>query len=251
MNKNVEFCIVMEKWLIIELCYDGTSYAGWQIQPNAITVQGTIENALKKLNSNVSVNVVGCGRTDSGVHARQYFMHLQWPEKGLPSLKYKLNKMLPCDIKILSCEEKKIHARFDAKRRTYRYFIGKEKDPFGDRYQWSFERKLDINTMNEACGFLIGKQDFASFAKGDSDVKTTICEVFHAHWGETETQYTFEVCADRFLRNMVRAMVGTLIEAGLHNIEPKQIKNILAQKNRQEAALSVPAKGLFLWKVEY
>lgn len=242
----------MEKQRIfMEICYDGTAYSGWQIQPNAPTVQGTIESALTKLNGNKPVGIVGCGRTDTGVHAKQYFFHVELPDVSLAELQYKLNKMLPSDIKIIDAFYNEQHARFDAKKRTYRYFIAKEKSPFNDRFCWVYERPLSIETMNLACNSLVGHRDFASFAKGDTDVKTTLCEVFNAHWEETPEGYMFEVSANRFLRNMVRAMVGTLMEVGIGNITPESLPVILAKKSRQEAALSVPAEGLFLWEVLY
>lgn len=237
--------------VFMELAFDGTSYHGWQIQPNSNSVQGTIEDALTKLNGNIPVPIVGCGRTDTGVHAKQYFIHFKMPCDNLSQLVYRLNKMLPPDIKIIDASNAVRHARFDAKQRTYRYFIEQTKDPFNNRFCWYFERALSVDKMNEACRFLIGEMDFASFAKGDTDVKTTICTVFSAEWKETSTGYMFEVSANRFLRNMVRAMVGTLIEVGLGNIDPKEIQEILHKKSRQEAALSVPAKGLFLWQVGY
>ena len=242
----------MEKQRIfMEICYDGTAYSGWQIQPNAQTVQGTIESALTKLNGNKPVGIVGCGRTDTGVHAKQYFFHVELPDVSLAELQYKLNKMLPSDIKIIDAFYNEQHARFDAKKRTYRYFIAKEKSPFNDRFCWVYERPLSIEAMNLACKSLVGHQDFASFAKGDTDVKTTLCEVFNAHWEETPEGYMFEVSANRFLRNMVRAMVGTLMEVGIGNITPESLPVILAKKSRQEAALSVPAEGLFLWEILY
>ncbi len=237
--------------VFMQLAYDGTVYSGWQIQPNAITVQGTIESCLTKLNSNQPIQITGCGRTDTGVHAKQYFIHFEFFEVELDQLVYKLNKMLPSDIKIIEASYTDCHARFDAKKRTYRYFISKEKSPFNDRFCWVYERPLSVERMNIACSYLIGQHDFASFAKGDTDVKTTLCDVFAAFWEETEEGYVFEVSANRFLRNMVRAMVGTLIEVGIGNIPPEYIPMILAKKSRQEAALSVPAKGLFLWEILY
>lgn len=237
--------------VFMQLAYDGTAYAGWQIQPNAKTVQGTIESCLTKLNANQPIQIVGCGRTDTGVHAKQYFIHFEFFEVELDQLVYKLNKMLPSDIKIIEASYNTCHARFDAKRRTYRYFIAKEKSPFNERFCWVYERPLSVETMNIACAYLIGQHDFASFAKGDTDVKTTLCDVYSASWEETNEGYVFEVSANRFLRNMVRAMVGTLMEVGIGNSTPESIPIILAKKSRQEAALSVPAKGLFLWEILY
>ena len=237
--------------VFFEIAYDGTGYCGWQIQPNAPTIQGSIEDALSKLNGNKPIGIVGCGRTDTGVHAKQYFFHVELPDVNLSEVRYKLNKMLPNDIKIVDVFYNQKHARFDAKKRTYRYFIAKEKSPFNDRFCWVYERPLSVEAMNTACTHLIGYLDFASFAKGDTDVKTTLCEVFNASWEETNEGYVFEVSANRFLRNMVRAMVGTLMEVGIGNITPEAIPIILEKKSRQEAALSVPAKGLFLWEILY
>jgi len=242
---------MINRIVLMQLAYDGTAYAGWQIQPNVKTVQGTIESCLTKLNANQTIPIVGCGRKDTGVHARQYFIHFESLGIELDQLVYKLNKMLPSDIKIIEASYSVCHARFDAKKRTYRYFIAKEKTPFNDRFCWVYERPLSVEAMNMACSHLIGTLDFASFAKGDTDVKTTLCEVFNASWEETNEGYVFEVSANRFLRNMVRAMVGTLMEVGIGNIEPEAIPMILAKKSRQEAALSVPAKGLFLWEILY
>ena len=247
----MNFEAVEEKRIIMEACYDGTDFVGWQNQPEGKTIQGTIEDALSKLNSNRSIQIVGCGRTDAGVHAKQYFFHLDGAFDDLNSLVYKLNKMLPSSIAIAKAKFCEKHARFDAIKRTYRYFISNEKTPFQDRFCWVYQRELNIEQMNNACSYLIGTKDFASFAKGDNDAKTTLCNVFHAVWQKTEDGYVFEVSANRFLRNMVRAIVGTLIEVGIGNLMPEDIEQILQKKSRQEAALSVPAKGLFLWEVNY
>jgi tRNA pseudouridine38-40 synthase len=239
--------------IFMELAYDGTFYAGWQIQPDAPTVQGMIQNVLTQINANIPVEIIGCGRTDAGVHAHQYFIHFNLDENRCENLVYRMNKMLPSDIKsieILPLDGFR-HARFDAKKRTYRYFISKEKNPFLERYRWIMPLPLDVIAMNDACTLLIGNQDFASFAKVHSDVKTTLCTVYHAHWTETETEYIFEVSANRFLRNMVRAMVGTLVEVGLGKMRTPELAEIIHKKSRQEAAVSVPARGLFLWEVEY
>jgi tRNA pseudouridine38-40 synthase len=235
----------------LELSYNGGAYEGWQIQPSRKTVQGTIEEILAKLNGNSPIRVTGCGRTDTGVHAHQYFAHFEGKFSDLDQLKYKLNKMLPNDIVIHSVLYSELHTRFDAKRRTYKYFIRKGKDAFSHPTRWVFERPMNLEAMNESSKFLLGIHDFASFAKHDSDVKTTLCEVFEIGWEETEHEYIYTVCANRFLRNMVRAMVGTFMDVGLGKINPEDLRKILAQKNRSEASESVPAQGLFLWKVEY
>jgi len=242
-----------ESNIFMELSFDGTSYAGWQIQPETPTVQGMIQQVLTQINANTPVEIIGCGRTDAGVHAHQFYIHFTLDESRVGNLVYRMNKMLPSDIKIHAILPLAgfRHARFDATRRTYRYFISKEKSPFLDRYRWVMPLPLDVTNMNKASELLLGNQDFASFAKAHSDVKTTLCTVYHAFWTETETDYVFEVCANRFLRNMVRAMVGTLVEVGLGKLSLPELAEIIHKKSRQEAAVSVPARGLFLWEVEY
>jgi tRNA pseudouridine38-40 synthase len=235
----------------LELSYNGGAYEGWQIQPYRKTVQGTVEEVLTKLNGNNPIRVTGCGRTDTGVHAQQYFAQFEGGFSELEQLKYKLNKMLPNDILVHAVFYSDLHARFDAKRRTYKYFIGKHKDAFSHSLRWVFERTMNLAAMNDASKFLIGIHDFTSFAKTDTDVKTAMCEVFEIGWEETKHEYIYTVCANRFLRNMVRSMVGTFVDVGLGKIAPDELPKILSKKNRCEASESVPAHGLFLWKVEY
>lgn len=239
----------------IELSYNGKNYFGWQKQPEQISVQEEIETCLTKLNSNNEVAVVGCGRTDTGVHAQHYILHVDLPSMEQPNqLVYKLNKMLPQDIAIhrIIPVEHIAHARFDAKKRTYRYFIHFKKDPFLSDQSWYYPHPIDFEKMNLAAQHLLGKQDFTSLSKLHTDVKTNICEVFSAQWvQQNEEQYYFEISADRFLRNMVRATVGTLLEVGLGKITGENLLEILDAKDRGAAATSVPAHGLFLWKVEY
>lgn len=239
--------------LRIDLQYDGTDYHGWQIQPNAPSVQETIEIALTRLNSNEKVEIVGCGRTDTGVHAMHYVAHCDFNAKDMKMLKFKLNGMLPAGINILQIEatDLNFHARFDAKIRTYRYFINKHKNPFNDRFSHFTRHELNVSKMNETSELLLGHQDFESFAKHHSDVTNHFCHVYSAFWTENESQYVFEISANRFLRNMVRAIVGTLLEVGLGKITPDEVTEIIFKKNRSEAGSSVPGKGLFLWKIEY
>lgn len=239
----------------LELSYDGTDYFGWQIQPNQISVQESIEACLSKLNSNQPVGIVGCGRTDTGVHANHYVIHFDFHEiNDIDQFIYKLNKMLPESIAIHSGKQvdEEFHARFGATQRTYRYFVHQQKDPFKDRFSHYLQLPLDIDAMNKATNYLLGKQDFTSLSKLHTDVKTNICTVFNARWvKESEKNIYFEISADRFLRNMVRATVGTLLDVGLGKIQPQEVKSILDKKDRGEAGTSVPAKGLFLWKIEY
>ena len=239
----------------IELAYRGTDFFGWQRQPNHISVQETIEGALSKINSNKKVSVVGCGRTDTGVHAHHYILHVDLNKiDDLEKFRFKLNCMLPDSIAISDIfpVDSEKHARFHAKERTYRYFIHKNKNPFLDDRSWLIGQELDFESMNEAAKTLLGKQDFTSLSKLHTDVKTNICTVYHAEWKKVDdnTAY-FEIKADRFLRNMVRATVGTLVDVGLGKLSASDIRIILDAQNRQEASVSVPAQGLFLWKIAY
>lgn len=238
----------------ISLAYDGSAYHGWQIQPNAASVQQEIETALSKLHGNQAIEVVGCGRTDAGVHAQQYFLHTDLPVLWDPQqLVFKLNRMTPPDIAFFQAWETPtdLHARFDASQRTYRYFIHHHKDPFKNHTSWYHQTSLDVAAMNEAAKHLLGLQDFGSFAKLHTDVKTNICEVHGAKWQVSENGLYFEITANRFLRNMVRAIVGTLVEVGLGKLDPIDLVQIIKAKDRGAAAVSAPAHGLFLWKITY
>lgn len=238
-----------------EIAYNGTHYSGWQKQPNASTVQETLEDRLYRLFANQPRPIVGCGRTDSGVHASQFFFHVDLPHKyGANELVYKLNIMLPADIviKAVYLVDVDCHARFDADRRTYRYFLHQQKDPFLHDTSWYYSKPLDIDAMNDACKLLIGEKDFTSFSKLHTDVKTNICDLYSASWLiKNKSEIVFEVSANRFLRNMVRALVGTLLEVGQRNISQTDFIQILAAKDRGEAGVSVPAKGLYLYRVSY
>ena len=238
----------------IKISYKGTNYFGWQRQPKEISVQEVIENALSKMYSLKPITILGCGRTDTGVHAKEYFFHVDLePIDSIDQFVFKLNRMLPDSIVVHTAElvESEKHARFDAKRRTYRYFMHLKKDPFITETSWYFPQRLDISKMNEAAQLLIGTKDFTSLSKLHTDVKTNICTIDKAHWVEDENQLYFEISADRFLRNMVRATVGTLIEVGAGKIEPEAINEIIEAKDRQAASTSVPARGLFLWEIVY
>lgn len=238
-----------------ELSYNGSDYHGWQIQPNAHSVQEEIQSKLSRLHSNTPVKVVGCGRTDTGVHAHHYILHVDVPEIADTDLfVMKLNKMLPESIaisKIYPVSDDK-HARFSATARTYRYFVHSQKDPFRSESSWYVNKQLDIEHMNAAAEHLLGKQDFTSLSKLHTDVKTNICDVRSAKWVKQDDHFLyFEIEADRFLRNMVRATVGTLVDVGLGRLVPDDIPAILDAKDRQAASTSVPAHGLYLWKIEY
>lgn len=238
-----------------DLAYNGEAYFGWQRQPNQISVQEEIETAFTKLNSNSPVQVVGCGRTDTGVHAHHYVLHVDFDTRlNLSELIFKLNRMLPPDIAFKSgvLVNEIFHARFDATQRTYRYFIHQRKDAFRFKQSWYLNQELDLDKMNAAACHLIGKKDFSSFSKLHTDVKTNDCDVRKANWIRVdEESLYFEISADRFLRNMVRAIVGTLVDVGVGKMEVNDIERILLAKDRGYASTSAPGEGLFLWEVEY
>jgi len=238
-----------------EIAYKGSDYAGWQRQPNANTIQETIETYLSRLFSNNHIPILGCGRTDAGVHASQFYFHVDLEGKYSSSeMMYKLNNMLPRDIAVYSIERVKsdAHARFDASERTYVYRMHQKKDPFLTNSSWYFPKPLNIDAMNEGCKYLIGEKDFTSFSKLHTDVKTNICDLTIARWiKDSDDIIYFEITANRFLRNMVRAVVGTLIEVGQGNIAPSEVKTIIDAEDRGKAGSSVPAHGLYLAQVKY
>lgn len=253
--------------LFIHFQYDGTNYHGWQIQPNGITVQEELQKALSTI-LRQPIEVVAAGRTDTGVHARHMVAHFETalplvgasplPVEGLgevlESVCYKLNRLLPRDISVQKIESVSddMHARFSATSRLYHYYISTGKDIFARHYSWQIHWQLDFEKMNQAAAMLIGEKDFASFCKVGSDVKTTMCNLTHAVWvKDSETRWHFEIKANRFLRNMVRAVVGTLIEVGRGRMSLEQFAEVLQKKSRCAAGESVPANGLFLEKVEY
>ncbi|MBL4653933.1 MAG: tRNA pseudouridine(38-40) synthase TruA [Flavobacteriales bacterium] len=237
----------------VKLAYDGTPFHGWQIQPNANTVQQEIQKALSTI-LGTKTEVVGCGRTDTGVHASAYFLHFDsdndFEEDKLIS---QLNGLLPVEIGI--CEVYKVtqgsHARFDATLRSYEYRIVRVKSPFEVKRAYQFRLLLDVNAMNLAAKYLLNITDFASFCKLGSDAKTTICKVTQAQWEQKNELLIFKISADRFLRNMVRAIVGTLMDVGLGKISFEAFKSIIETGNRSDAGTSVPAHGLYLTHVEY
>lgn len=237
----------------LELAYNGKKYFGYQIQPNQISVQEVIEERLSKI-LRKQISIVAAGRTDAGVHAKKMFVHFDYEEELTSELIKKLNAFLPKDIAVyhLFLMNEEAHARFDATSRSYNYFISPFKDPFSYESAWIFNRELDVDTMNEAAKLLIKKGDFGSFAKLHTDVKTNICDVREAFWRKNENnQLIFQITADRFLRNMVRAIVGTLVEVGLGKISILEFNDIIEQKNRSSAGASAPAHGLYLVDVQY
>lgn len=238
----------------ITLSFDGTNYHGWQIQPNSDSVQQRLQEALSTL-LRQPIEVVGAGRTDTGVHARMMVAHFDWEELiDGKQLAYKLNKFLPQDIAVqevrLVDEEK--HARFSATLRTYHYFIHTRKDPFQQAYSWQVPFKLDFEKMNEAAKVLLEYKDFTSFSKVNTDTKTNLCDVKEAFWEEiAPDRWRFTITANRFLRNMVRAIVGTLVEVGRGRLRLEDVRRIIEAKDRCSAGESVPAKGLFLVDIKY
>lgn len=237
----------------IEFCYNGKHYFGYQIQPNQISVQEELERALGTL-LREDIKITGAGRTDTGVHARKMFAHFD-TQASLPgNLVFRLNAFLPPDIAVQRIFRVKddLHARFDATYRTYEYYISQEKDPLTQDAAWQFWRKnLDIDKMNEACKILFEYDDFESFAKVGADNKTTICKIYRADWQYDHNLLKFTISADRFLRNMVRAIVGTMVEIGTGKMPPEQLRQVIESKNRNAAGTSAPAHGLYLVDVGY
>ena len=241
---------------LIKLAYDGSRFHGWQIQPNAISIQETIENCLSKIFSQ-TINLVGCGRTDTGVHASSFYAHFDAEKVKYDNfnLVFKLNKMLPHEISIKDCYPVNdgFHARFSATSRKYHYHISKYKNPFKVNQAWFYNnsKDLDLSLMREAGDILLKNDDFTSFAKLHTDAKTNICDVMEFNITETANEIVLEIKSNRFLRNMVRAIVGTLVEVGSGKLSISDFEKIIGLKDRQAAAFSAPASGLFLSEIAY
>ena len=237
----------------ITFSYDGGRYHGWQIQPNGVSVQEKLEWALSTL-LREEISVTGAGRTDAGVHARMMVAHFDAPELGCEQLAYKLNRLLPQDIAVQRVEavSDEMHARFSAKWRTYHYYIHTRKDPFLRAYSCEIHYPLDFAAMNEAGRRLMGYDDFGAFCKSGADVKTTLCQVTKAEWVQTSpTTWYFEITANRFLRNMVRAVVGTMIDVGRGRLSIEKFCKVIEGKQRTEAGESMPGNALFLEDIVY
>ncbi len=236
------------------LAYKGTNYSGWQIQENAVSVQEKLNQALSVI-LNIDILTTGCGRTDTGVHAKQFYAHFDFPEQiqNIPKIMHQLNSILPNDITVFEIIEmdKNAHSRFDAISRTYEYFLSLNKNPFTKDYSMNGFMQPDIHLMNEACTQLLLHTDFSSFSKSNTQVKTNICAISHASWQLKSDMMVFTITADRFLRGMVRAIVGTLLDIGTGKNSPSKMVEIIISKNRREAGTSVPANGLFLSSVIY
>jgi tRNA pseudouridine38-40 synthase len=237
----------------IEFAYNGKNYHGWQYQPNSISVQEVLNKALSTL-LRTETDVTGAGRTDAGVHAKQMFAHFDNEEiTGIPLLIQKLNSFLPKDIVVynLVALHQEAHARFDATARTYEYHMHTYKDAFENEGSWYYFHPLDVDRMNDAATLLFNFTDFKCFSKTHTDVNTFNCDIKEAFWVQHGTRLVFTISADRFLRNMVRAIVGTLVNVGLNKITVDDFSNIIKSRDRNKAGLSVPAHGLYLTKVVY
>jgi len=259
--KNCQFFRIKKKTIFepmqryfVKLRFKGTNYHGWQIQPNAITVQEVIEKALSTVIGNKTA-IVGAGRTDTGVHASFFIFHFDSFNSDIESNKLlpRLNGFLPADISIQSINKvpSGYHARFSAISRTYNYYITTKKNPFRTDFAFFHPGRLDIEIMNKAASLLMEYDDFTSFSRLHTDVKTNICKIYIAEWHKKNEELVFTIKADRFLRNMVRAIAGTLILAGRGKIDRDDFRKIIESKNRGDAGPSAPAHGLFLTEIKY
>jgi tRNA pseudouridine38-40 synthase len=240
----------------VHIAYNGKNYHGWQRQPNGISVQEAVETALSILLKE-KLSVTGCGRTDAGVHARDFYFHYDFAasldEAAVNDIAYRLNRYLPGDIVVFRMFRPgdDFHARFSASSRTYVYQISRRKDPFANGLAWIMDAPLNIDLMKVAANSLIGTADFTCFSKSNTDTKTNMCTITKALWSENDNILSFEITADRFLRNMVRAVVGTHFNIGKGKMSLEDYKKLLVSGNRSDAGESVPAHGLYLTKVEY
>jgi len=240
----------------VKLAYRGTNYRGWQRQPNGISVQQVLEEAMTMMLRD-PVRLTGAGRTDTGVHASEFYAHFETTapiqQKKLENLVFKLNSYLSPDIAIYEIFPVKpdSHARFSALSRTYKYFISSSKDPFREGLTMMMPGTLDIGLMNEGAAMIRMTRDFTSFSKVDTDTKTNICHVTHALWDWEGRELVFTITADRFLRNMVRAIVGTLLKLGKGKLSLEELDRVITSMNRSEAGMSAPACGLHLVRIIY
>ena len=246
----------MKQRYFIELAYDGTHYHGWQLQPNAVGVQEVLNKALSTV-LREPIETTGCGRTDTGVHAKEFFAHFDVVDSSWfidhGTLLRSINSVLPHDIAIKNIipVHADAHARFDATLRSYEYRIHFEKDPFKHGYSWLLRDVPDLELMNKAAKIITEYTDFSCFSKSKTQVKTNNCKISRAEWVKTDDGIIFHISADRFLRNMVRAIVGTLIMVGKKEISPEAVRDIIESKNRSNAGTSVPACGLYLTHISY
>ncbi|MCS7019117.1 MAG: tRNA pseudouridine(38-40) synthase TruA [Cytophagales bacterium] len=246
----------MAQRYFLEIAYKGTNYHGWQAQENAtLTIQGELNRALGFILRQQSVETVGSGRTDAGVHCKSQYVHFDAakPIDNISKFIYSLNRCLPADILVKNCLPVHSHAnaRFSALSRSYEYHITREKDPFSKDLSYQFGYVLDVDTMNAAAALLLQYNDFQAFSKVKTDVKTFRCRIFYAYWEATAKGYVFYIKADRFLRGMVRTIVGSLLEVGLGKQTITDFQHIIESGDRKRAGRAVPPQGLFLCGVEY
>ncbi len=238
----------------LELAYNGKNYHGWQIQPNAISVQAVLNDCISKM-LREEINVVGCGRTDTGVHASYFVAHFDSEKEQIDEGQfcYKLNRFLPKDIAVYSLVKvnTETHSRFSASSRTYEYHLATQKNPFLQDSAYYLDVQLNIELMNEAAKLLFDYIDFTSFSKLHTDVKTNNCKITKANWEFKQGKWIFTISADRFLRNMVRAIVGTLLEVGKGKMTLEQFCETIEAKDRGVAGTSAPAHALYLVDIEY
>lgn len=240
----------------MHLAYNGARYYGWQIQADQISIQAVISDAMKKIMKE-DITLTGAGRTDTGVHARSFYAHFDtqqtFDEKDIKNLTHRLNSFLPNDIVIFNifAVYANAHARFDAIERTYRYYVSVNKNPFAINTSYRIFFHPDIDIMNQACEELKRHHDFSSFSKSHTDTKTNDCFITHALWKKEKDLLVFEITANRFLRNMVRAITGTMLDLGKHKITLEDFRQIIIAKDRCKAGISVPAHALFLEKISY
>jgi tRNA pseudouridine38-40 synthase len=239
----------------IFISYKGTSYHGWQVQPNSITVQKMLDDALSVV-LNEQISTIGAGRTDTGVHALVFCAHFDSIDSELVKNKkliFRLNSFLPKDISVNAIKKvfPDANARYSALSRTYKYYISRVKDPFSDSYSWFLHGDINILKMNEAAAILLNHSDFTSFSKLHSGAKTNICKIYEARWEETDSKIIFTIKADRFLRNMVRSIVGTIVDIGTGKTDITGFNDIIIARDRCRAGKSAPSKGLFLVDIEY
>lgn len=244
-----------KKRYFVRLAYDGTRFHGWQVQPNALTVQELLDRSLSTV-LREQIETVGCGRTDAGVHAKDFYAHFDSASprdlRGSGFLQ-SINALLPYEIavKSISAVSLEAHARFDATMRSYEYHIHQKKDPFKHQYSWLMRDELNFGEMNKAAAILLQYTDFSCFSKSNTQVFTNNCKITRAEWIKQGDSSIFHISADRFLRNMVRAIVGTLIMVGKEQIPAGEIHDIIASKSRSKAGTSVPACGLYLSEIVY
>ncbi|MEQ6167319.1 tRNA pseudouridine(38-40) synthase TruA [Ekhidna sp. MALMAid0563] len=236
----------------IDISYRGTNYSGWQTQPNGVTVQEEIEKAISTI-LQIETAITGSGRTDAGVHATQQIAHFDADNNEPKNLVFKLNSFLDPDISVNGIRQVKddVSARFEATSRKYHYHLHQAKDPFKTGLSYYFRPQLDIDLINKGCEIIKGWQNFECFSKVHTEVNHFNCDIFQARWVQDGTNHLFEITANRFLRGMVRAIVGTLIDVGLGKTSLEGLKNILESNDRSEAGRAVPPEGLYLQEVTY